>query len=77
MKKAKITPEEKFTKVNNIAEARTLELEFEDNMDQKLYVLTEITKALIDAGCYNSAKPDIVVDAAEKITEEILKRVEK
>ena len=81
MKKGKIKPEERFTKVNNIAEARVLDFEMEDNMDNKLYVLTEITKALISST--PSPKSIIVaqkkeyVDAAELIADEILKRVEK
>lgn len=81
MKKGKIKPEEKFAKVNNIAEARVLDFEIEDNMDNKLYVLTEITKALISST--SSPKSMVVaqkkeyVDAAELIADEILKRVEK
>lgn len=81
MKKGKIKPEEKFAKVNNIAEARVLDFEIEDNMDNKLYVLTEITKALISST--SSSKSMVVaqkkeyVDAAELIADEILKRVEK
>jgi len=81
MKKGKIKPEERFAKVNNIAEARVLDFEIEDNMDNKLYVLTEITKALISST--SSPKSIVVaqkkeyVDAAELIADEILKRVEK
>ena len=81
MKKGKIKPEEKFAKVNNIAEARVLDFEIEDNMDNKLYVLTEITKALISST--SSPKSMVVaqkkeyVDAAELIADEILKRIEK
>lgn len=81
MKKGKIKPEEKFAKVNNIAEAHVLDFEIEDNMDNKLYVLTEITKALILST--SSPKSIVVaqkkeyVDAAELIANEILKRVEK
>lgn len=79
--KGKIKPEEKFAKVNNIAEARVLDFEIEDSMDNKLYVLTEITKALISST--SSPKSTVVaqkkeyVDAAELIADEILKRIEK
>lgn len=79
--KGKIKPEERFAKVNNIAEARVLDFEIEDNTDNKLYVLTEITKALISST--SSPKSIVVaqkkeyVDAAELIADEILKRVEK
>ena len=81
MKKGKIKPEEKFAKVNNIAEARVLDFEIEDNMDNKLYVLTEITKALISSTSspksMGVAQKKEYVDAAELIADEILKRVEK
>ena len=72
--KGKIKPEEKYTKVKNITEAQTLELDIENDIDKNLYVLTEITKALIATGNYNPEKPKTIVGIAEKVAKEILGR---
>lgn len=73
--KGTIKPEETYTKIKNLAEAHTLELNLGNDEDRKLYVITEITKALIVATDNMLDEPDKVVDEAERYSEEILKRL--
>lgn len=72
--KGTITPSEKYTTVKNISESHTLLIDIEENKKDALYVLTEITKALIIREGVEDEK--LLVRKAKKIANEILLKAE-
>lgn len=73
MKKGTITPVEKFSKVEKIADSRVLSLEL-DGPSDRLYVLTEISKVFIER--YGMIDPEALMKNVMPIVEEILKHKE-
>ena len=76
--KGTITPFEKFNKVNSISDAHTLMIDFQnddmDKKDMKLYVMTEMVKALIIS--HDSAPGDAsLIRKATRLTKKILEEV--
>lgn len=72
--KGTITPFEKYSSVKNVSESHTLVIDMEEQNKDALYVLTEITKALIVR--YGVEDEKLLVLQANKIAKEILLNAE-